>query len=64
MASQENLMRCKRVVLPLPDGPMKETKEAGSISKSKAFNASTFNSPFANTFDKLFAVIKLIDLSP
>jgi hypothetical protein len=56
-------MRFKRVVFPLPDGPTKETKEAGSISKFKFFNASTFNSPFAYVFDKLLAVIKLIGLS-
>jgi hypothetical protein len=42
---------------------MKETKEAGSISKFKSFNASTFSSPFAYTFDKLFAVTKLIGLT-
>jgi len=42
---------------------MKETKEVGSISKFKSFNASTFSSPFTYAFDKLFAVTKLIGLS-
>ena len=55
-------MRFKRVVLPLPEGPTKETKEAGSISKFRSFNASTFHYPFAYAFDRLFAVTKFMGL--
>jgi hypothetical protein len=38
-------MRFNRVVFPLPDGPTKETKDEGSISKLNPFNALTVTSP-------------------
>jgi hypothetical protein len=38
-------MRFKRVVLPLPEGPIKETNEAASISKLTPLRAGMTISP-------------------
>jgi hypothetical protein len=45
-----------RVLFPLPDGPTKETKEAGSMTKSTPRIALTVMSPAIYVFSSAFAV--------
>jgi hypothetical protein len=53
------------VLFPLPDGPTKEIKEAGSIARSTSRIALTVISPaiyvFSNAFAVTSAIIKLDD---
>jgi hypothetical protein len=52
-----------RVLFPLPDGPMKQTKEAGSMVKSTPRMALTVMSPAIYVFSSPFAVTS-ITISP